>query len=475
MPCRNVPLTSEPLITQGCNIYSVHFLTLRNVSFASSKSSCPSDSMLELGVDTTIHCPLGLWAPSPLTLAPMNFTGCPYTCPAGYFGNTTIQTDFRCSGKCDGGGEFCPDASPRPLLCPAGTYLPVGVAGLVKASCIPCAPGAYNPDEGGARCSVCQAGTLSENASSTVCSDCPSGGSCSAKGAASLRQTFTPCLAGTFNPDRGQSSSASCQACAPGKANPISGSYDPADCRNCSAGFVAAASGAAFCDGCAAGKRQAGEGGQACVACKPGSYCPEGASAALPCEEGTYSSSTSLTSASECIKTGVGHFAPTGSKQQTPCKPSTVQPIAGKGACDTCAGGTYQLYSGGSECTVCGAGNYSANTLSCEPCQVGEYCPEGSAVGIPCPVGSTTEGNGAVYYNACGCRKGTFNNTAAPEDNIICTPCSDDMNCTRTGLTLATVPLRSSRWRLSVTDRHIRTWDPVIGADHVFASRALSG
>eukprot|EP00964_Phaeocystis_antarctica_P023607 scaffold13189_cov64-Phaeocystis_antarctica.AAC.1 len=199
---------------QGCNIYSVgvQFLALWNVSFASSKSSCPSNSMLELGGGTIIHCPLGLWIPpSPFTLAPMSFTGCPYTCPAGYFGNTTIQTDAKCSGKCDGGGQYCPDASVQPLLCPAGTYLPVGVAGLVEASCIPCEPGTYNPNEGGARCLTCPAGKLSENVKSTECSDCPRGGSCSTEGAASLRQTFTPCLAGTFNPDRGQNSSASCQ------------------------------------------------------------------------------------------------------------------------------------------------------------------------------------------------------------------------------------------------------------------------
>ena len=76
--------------------------------------------MLNLGYDTVIYCPLGLWVPpSPLVLPPMSFTGCPYPCPAGYFGNTTIQTDFRCSGECNGGGEFCPDASVQPLLCPA--------------------------------------------------------------------------------------------------------------------------------------------------------------------------------------------------------------------------------------------------------------------------------------------------------------------------------------------------------------------
>ena len=437
----------------GCNIYSRGALTLRNISAASSEYSCPVSeytpgSMLDLGTSTTIHCPLGLWAPPlPLVLHSLNFTGCPYQCAAGHFGNTSQETSATCTGECDGGGEFCPVGTAQPLQCPAGTYLPIGVAGLVEASCIPCAPGAYNPDEGGTLCLTCPAGKLSESVRSTECSDCPSGGFCSAEGAASLRQTFTPCPAGRFNADGGQTSSVACQACPPGQANPIPGSSDPADCRDCSAGFVAAASGAAFCDRCAAGKYQANEGEQACDDCEPGSYCPEGASAPLPCEQGTYSNETDLGSAGDCTPSTPGFHAPTGSTQQTKCSPGTYQPIAGKAECDKCVAGKYQPFLGGSECLVCGAGNYSSNVLSCEPCQVGEYCPAGSAVGTPCPLRHTTEGRGAEKLDDCGCPAGTFD----AEDEISCKLCDDDrMNCTRTGLTLATVPLHSFRWRLSV-------------------------
>ena len=346
---------------QGCNIKSIGTLTLRNMGVvASSESACPKGNMLNLAKATAIYCPLGLWIPpSPLSLPPMNFTGCPYQCAAGHFGNTSQETDYTCSGECNGGGKYCPTGTTQPLACPAGTYLPVGVAGLLEASCIPCAPGAFNPDEGGTRCLTCPAGKLSESVRSTECSDCPSGGFCSAEGAASLRQTFTPCPAGSFNADGGQTSNASCQACPPGQANPIPGSSDPANCRDCS--------------------------------------------------------------------------------------PGTFQTVAGKAECDKCAAGKYQPFSGGSECIVCGAGNYSSNVLSCEPCQVGEFCPAGSVVGTPCPLRYTTEGRGAEKLDDCGCPAGTF------DDEISCEPCvADRMNCTRTGLTLATVPLPPSRWRLSV-------------------------
>ena len=125
----------------GCNIDSPGSLTLRNISVASSYSSCPSGSMLDLSEATTIHCPLGWWVPpSPLVLPLMHFTGCPYQCAAGRFGNTSQETDYTCSGECDGGGQFCPVGTAQPLPCPAGTYLPVGVPGLLEASCISRAP-----------------------------------------------------------------------------------------------------------------------------------------------------------------------------------------------------------------------------------------------------------------------------------------------------------------------------------------------
>ena len=100
------------------------------------------------------------------------------------------------------------------------------------------------------------------------------------------------------------------------------------------------------CDKCEAGKYQADEGKQACVACKRGSYCPAGASAPLPCVEGSHSSATDLTGADQCDETDPGHFAPTGSTEQTKCSPGTVAPRAEMGACDKCEAGKYQADEG---------------------------------------------------------------------------------------------------------------------------------
>ena len=97
----------------------------------------------------------------------------------------------------------------------------------------------------------------------------------------------------------------------------------------------------------------------------------------------------------------------------------------------------------------CAAGDYlDENAQLCEPCPVGEYCAEGVSLGARCPVGLTTDGRGAKSPDECGCPTGTYESAAA-DGAIDCKPCNRHMDCIRTGLTLATVPLLPSRWRLS--------------------------
>ena len=119
-----------------------------------------------------------------------------------------------------------------------------------------------------------------------------------------------------------------------------------------------------------------------------------------------------------------------------------------------CPPGQVEL-SGGVSCG-CTAGEFlnevSANVLVCEPCEIAEYCPEGATIGTRCPISSNgaplgTNGRGAKSRDECGCPTGTYNVDGGL--GFVCKPCNDDMDCTRTGLTLANVPVRPSRWRLS--------------------------
>ena len=72
------------------------------------------------------------------------------------------------------------------------------------------------------------------------------------------------------------------------------------------------------CVKCAAGSFQANSGELECEPCTPGSYCAEGAAAALPCKEGSYQNATMLqlnllmTSADDCVPCPAGSSCGTG-------------------------------------------------------------------------------------------------------------------------------------------------------------------
>ena len=115
------------------------------------------------------------------------------------------------------------------------------------------------------------------------------------------------------------------------------------------------------------------------------------------------------------------------------CAKGTYRSGSGRGnatGCLECPAGTYQPSDGGSECIVCGnklarpnpgllgapllfeaytfgAGNYSANTLSCEPCQVGEYWLP-ARLRRALTADSTTQGRGSKSEDQCVCQVGYF-------------------------------------------------------------------
>ena len=206
----------------------------------------------------------------------------------------------------------------------------------------------------------------------------------------------------------------------------------------------------AACAGlCPAGFTCGTEATVAPAACLTGHYCPKGTSVAIPCKAGSYSNSTKLTKPGQCMPTEKGHSAPAGGTKQTPCAPGTVAPNAGMGACDECKSTDrkYQPSWGKRECMVCGAGSYSSNDLSCEQCQVGEYCEVTQRFTKRCPFGFTTRGRGAKSEAECGCFSGQYE--VVSEKGIrTCETCSQaSMMCNETAITAFELPVAPGYWR----------------------------
>ena len=155
-----------------------------------------------------------------------------------------------------------------------------------------------------------------------------------------------------------------------------------------------------------------------------------------------------------CEPCPVGHY---GSEQRgaeaacLPCPTHATTEAPGSVAIESCVCNKGFLALANGVTCGCTAGQYlDVDAKVCLPCPIGEYCSEGATLGTRCPVGFTTSGPGAEGLDECGCPTGTYDSaTADAAGATSCKPCNGHMDCTRTGLTLATVPLLPSRWRLS--------------------------
>ena len=225
------------------------------------------------------HCKLGQW--SLLTGdSSGDFDGCPFKCASGFYGNQSSHNAATCAGACIT-GHYCPEGTSIPNPCPRGFTMPAAGAAS-EESCLPCAPGAFQPVEGKSTCLPCPPGTFSSSVGSFVCEPCPPGGFCASEGAASVRQTFSPCAPGTYNPLNGSSSNGSCVLCPVGTANPIPGSDHPDVCVDCLPGSFAGGPGHSKCHLCPVGGYQDAYGATACADCPSGYYCPLGSSTPRP-------------------------------------------------------------------------------------------------------------------------------------------------------------------------------------------------
>ena len=357
----------------------------------------------------------------------------PFPCAAGLLGGSgslaSEQTTALCAGLCPAGftcgteatvvpavcppGHYCPAGSTVPLPCPAGRFNSANGSQSME-ECTPTDPGFYTsagsteqmacragtaaPIAGMGACNRCTPGTFQAKAGQVACVACEPGSYCAEGAAAAL-----PCAEGSYSSSTSLTSAMEC-------ALTDQGHYAPAGSTQqtlCGPGTFAPNVSMGACVKCAAGTFQDEEGKLTCKPCTAGSYCAEGAAAALPCEGGSYSSSTSLTRAAECTLTDQGYYASTGSTQQTPCAAGTAQASSGMGSCSKCAAGTFQDEEG---------------KLTCKPCTAGSYCAEGAAAALPCEGGSYSSSTSLTRTEECTLTdQGHYASTGSTQQTL-CSP-----------------------------------------------------
>lgn len=226
---------------------------------------------------TSFHCKAGYYCP--LSTRYWN----QFPCPAGLYNPNLSKTSLTDCLPCEN-GSYCPQGSEMLTPCPRGFFCPSRTGSGTTFSC---PSGTYSGNEG--------------LKNSTECITCPEGAYCPA-GTAS-RPSIEPikCPAGTYNPDTNAGHRLNCKPCDAGRSCPVSGLNSSRD------------------------------------SCQEGHYCPPGTivSNQFPCPPGTYTNSTDLKRAEDCL----------------PCP---------------------QSYS-------CGWGT-GFPTIPWMPCQMGHYCPEGIEV-----------------------------------------------------------------------------------------------
>ena len=248
-----------------------------------------------------------------------DFHGCPSTCAAGFHGADSNFQIATCKGPCTR-GHYCEMGTARPAPCPQGTHMPVPGASALE-SCLPCAPGAHQPDTGQTSCRTCRAGSFSTAVGSTHCEACFAGGYCAVEGAATS-MVWTPCPAGWWSAALGANSSATCVPCATGLYSSQRGEASVVACVPCREGSIAPHPGHAKCALCEAGTYADDAGATACKPCRRGFYCPAGSSTPRPCPGGTYGNGTGLASEAGCAAVGKGYWAPVGTALPIACPAS---------------------------------------------------------------------------------------------------------------------------------------------------------
>ena len=428
----------------------------QNYTGQSTCSPCPeghfcdsTESIVILGSNTT--CPPGHYCP--LSTA----SGTDYPCPEGTYSNATglvISTQctecdagFHCNstgltvptGPCSAGyycragamsptprqgnaadicptGSYCTEGSSEPQPCPVSTFSPV--TGLTNQSdCTPCTAGHYCQLPGlNTTSGPCSAGYYCpEESNSPTQIICPCGSYCPLQSSRPVG-----CPLGTYSNSTGLEAPENCSLCTPGRYCGNVGLVEPSG--NCSAGFF-----------CPPGQSSAMP---SQYVCPIGSYCVEGISVPVTCEDGFYTNQNGSLSCLLCpggyyctngvitLLCPMGFYCPSGTGLDwSPCPHGTYSNQIGLNysiQCMPCDGGSYcnrlNATAVSGDCSAgfyCTRGvdtatpvNYSSSLESCadwigDICPIGHYCPTATVNPMPCPAGSYANETGLSSCLPC--------------------------------------------------------------------------
>jgi len=300
-------------------------------------------------VDNTRACPLGTFNDQEGISVSTGCQACPYGKYCDAIALVSGQQGKPCTilKKCYGGrnatnmtactvGEYCPAGTAVPGACPPGQYSTTNAA-MGTLTCSRCDVKKYCPSWGmtsatQVTCSpgyLCKGGAVHPSVNDDVTvSLCPVGNTC-----LSTRTTVQqPCLAGTYQNMKGQTS---CNACIAGFNCPIAGLELP-------------------------------------VPCTEGSYCPAGTHPVPQCPAGTYNSLKYAKAVTDCYPCPPGKYCEIGSTAFT-------------GYCDAgfvCTGGSAVKAPTGTFDKV----DYAVTKSG--PCPAGHFCKRGSSFPEKCAAGT---------------------------------------------------------------------------------------
>ncbi|XP_062603182.1 uncharacterized protein LOC134264959 [Saccostrea cucullata] len=375
---------------------------------------CPAGSYCAQGVSTPSPCPAGTFSNVTGLSAVTQCTNC----SGGYYCPNTGMTDtgYQCWG-----GYYCPTGidvpNPTSYLCPRGMHCPNG-SEIYKE----CTPGTYTNQTGASSCDTCPNGfyclpVQPDNATLNAQS-CPEGYFCPA----GTGINWLSCPSGSYSNQQGLYASSQCVACDGGRY--CQGEHLTAPTANCSAGYYCTSgvdrpkpgasndTATANCT-CPDQAFYTGVGG----VCPVGHYCPEGSPAPVPCVAGTYADSEGqsvcwtcpegyfcLANSTDFLSSPcpVGYYCPEGSYQPTQCDPgSYCQTIGLSTPTGNCTAGYY--------CILQADNPTPTDNITGNICPVGHYCPSGSSLYQPCPMGYYLDVTGQDEFTDCkNCTGGMY-------------------------------------------------------------------